>query len=138
MAKKHTVKNVEVFMAVETLNSIFSKPVNTKEGMALSLAFRRLVRDIDPILKDINDIRADLVERYSEKDKDGNVATDENGNVKFVEGGQVAFLEAFDSLMSQSVVIAHPVPISALIDGAEWLGEMDAQSLSTLYPLCEE
>lgn len=140
MAKKYTVTNADIFGVVEYLNRIVALPVSEKNGMALSLAFRALAREIEPIVKDLNDVRASLIRGHAVKDEDGEVVVSDNGVVEFEEGGQAKFIDAMTEMMAKTVVISHPISEEKLIDGAEWLSaafsDGSGDGLAAIYPFC--
>lgn len=143
MAKRHTVTNADVFAVVEYLNRIVALPVTEKNGMALSLAFRALARELEPLAKDLNELRSGFITEFSDKDEDGKPIVNEDGMVTFADGGQEKFVQAMTDMMKKTVAINNPIAEEKLVYGAEWLapafaGEPDGVGLAAIYPFCSQ
>jgi hypothetical protein len=141
MGRKNTVTNGDLFNIVEVLNNVVSLPVTDGRGMSLSLAFRALAREIEPITKDLNELRAGFITEFAEKDDDGKPEIDSEDKIVFVDGGQEKFYAAMSEMMQKTVSISHPISEDKLIEGAEWLsgafsGGNGAFFLSVIYPFC--
>jgi len=71
-----------------------------------SFRFKKLLKALGEELKTYNEVRNELLSKFGDKDKDGNLAIDpETNNVKFSEENMKLFSEAMTGLLQMDVDI---------------------------------
>ena len=101
----------DVVNATETFSKIMQQ--SFKGSLAFKIA--RLARELDKEMQTFNTERQKLVQKYAEKDEDGELKVDENGNVKFDNSKIQEINEEFNSLLNTELEInADKLPIDSI------------------------
>ena len=83
------------------LRNIVSKRVPIK----MSFIINRNLKKMEEVVKDIDENRQKLLEKYGEKKKDGTLNIDENGNVAVEKSKTVNYLMELSEIMSAEIDI---------------------------------
>ena len=79
------------------LSGIIKKRLPVKMAFILS----RNIKKMESVVQDVDDNRNRLMEKYGEKDKDGNLVVEDNGNVRIVDARN--FMGEFNEILSTDV-----------------------------------
>lgn len=107
------VKISELLNSTETLQKLSQKDFKAK--LAWSVA--RLLKAADSEIQDFNKTRMNLIEKYGEKDENGELVTDEKGNCKIEDDMIAEFTSELNELINTEVEInANKIDIELLED----------------------
>lgn len=108
-----TVKISEILNSTDVLQKLSKKDFKAK----LSWAIARLLKSIDKEIQEFNETRLSLVQKYGEKDENGNLITDDNGNAKLEPSSISEFSTQLNELLDTSVEInANKINVDLLED----------------------
>ena len=83
-----TITNEELrFLVMPTLLALSKRSLPPRGAMRI----RRMVREYDPLRKDLEAVRLQTLEKYGTKDAEGELLKDDQGNVEFADGQRAAF-----------------------------------------------
>lgn len=103
----------DIVNATETFNKIMQQ--SFKGSLAFKIA--RLARELEKEMKTFNDERQKIIQKYGEKDDNGELKINDDGNVKFEAGKLNEINEEFNALLNNELEInAEPLPISKIDD----------------------
>ena len=103
----------DILDASETFNTIMQQ--SFKGSLAFKIA--RLARELDKEMKTFNDERQKIIQKYGEKDENGELKADENGNVKFEIDKLDEINEEFNALLNNQLEInAELLPMDKIDD----------------------
>jgi hypothetical protein len=103
----------DIVNATETFNKIMQQ--SFKGSLAFKIA--RLARELDKEMKTFNDERQKIIQKYGEKDENGELKTDDNGNVKFEIDKLNEINEEFNALLNNQLEInAELLPMDKIDD----------------------
>lgn len=93
---------------------VLNKITYTEMRAALSFRIMRAIKALDEIVKDVRDSYNQLIEKYAERDSDGNIVTVEKG-IKIQEEFLTAFNNEYDALMATEIEVGmEPMPVEVL------------------------
>ena len=95
------IKLSDVVNATETFNKIMQQ--SFKGSLAFKIA--RLARELDKEMQTFNSERQKIIQKYGEKDENGELKVDENGNVKFENSKIQEINDDFNSLLNTELEI---------------------------------
>lgn len=105
------IKLNDVVNATETFNKIMQQ--SFKGSLAFKIA--RLARELDKEMQTFNTERQKIIQKYGEKDENGELKIDENGNVKFENSKIQEINEEFNSLLNTELEInADKLPMDSI------------------------
>lgn len=105
------IKLSDVVNATETFNKIMQQ--SFKGSLAFKIA--RLARELDKEMQTFNTERQKIIQKYGEKDENGELKIDENGNVKFENSKIQEINEEFNSLLNTELEInADKLPMDSI------------------------
>lgn len=103
----------DIVNTTETFNKIMQQ--SFKGSLAFKIA--RLARELDKEMKTFNDERQKIIQKYGEKDENGELKTDDNGNVKFEIDKLDEINEEFNALLNNQLEInAELLPMDKIDD----------------------
>lgn len=103
----------------ELVNSteVLQKLSQTELKAKLSWAVTKLLKAADKEMQDFNEARMNLIQKYGEKDENGELITDENKNCKIPEAGLQEFSAELNELVETEIEInVNPLNIDDLED----------------------
>ena len=103
----------------ELVNSteVLQKLSQTELKAKLSWAVTKLLKAADKEMQDFNEARMNLIQKYGEKDENGELITDENKNCKIPEAGLQKFSAELNELVETEIEInVNPLNINDLED----------------------
>lgn len=103
----------------ELVNSteVLQKLSQTELKAKLSWAVTKLLKAADKEMQDFNEARMNLIQKYGEKDENGELITDENKNCKIPEAGLQKFSAELNELVETEIEInVNPLNIDDLED----------------------
>jgi len=105
------IKLSDVVNATETFNKIMQQ--SFKGSLAFKIA--RLARELDKEMQTFNSERQKIIQKYGEKDENGELKIDENGNVKFESSKIQEINDDFNSLLNTELEInADKLPMDSI------------------------
>ena len=105
------IKLNDVVNATETFNKIMQQ--SFKGSLAFKIA--RLARELDTEMKTFNEERQKIIQKYGNKDENGELIVDENGNVKFDNTKLEEINQEFSSLLETELEInADKLPMDSI------------------------
>ena len=105
------IKLNDVVNATETLNKIMQQ--SFKGSLAFKIA--RLARELDKEMQTFNTERQKIIQKYGEKDENGELKIDEKGLVKFSKTNLKEINEEFNSLLDTDLEInVDKLPIDSI------------------------
>ena len=105
------IKLNDVVNATETLNKIMQQ--SFKGSLAFKIA--RLARELDKEMQTFNTERQKIIQKYGEKDENGELKIDEKGLVKFNKTNLKEINQEFNSLLDTDLEInADKLPIYSI------------------------
>lgn len=105
------IKLSDVVNATETFNKIMQQ--SFKGSLAFKIA--RLARELDKEMQTFNSERQKIIQKYGEKDENGELKIDENGNVKFENSKIQEINDDFSSLLNTDLEInADKLPMDSI------------------------
>jgi hypothetical protein len=105
------IKLSDVVNATETFNKIMQQ--SFKGSLAFKIA--RLARELDKEMQTFNSERQKIIQKYGEKDENGELKIDENGNVKFENSKIQEINDEFNSLLNTELEInADKLPMDSI------------------------
>ena len=105
------IKLNDVVNATETFNKIMQQ--SFKGSLAFKIA--RLARELDTEMKTFNEERQKIIQKYGNKDENGELIIDENGNVKFDNADIEEINQDFSSLLETELEInADKLPMDSI------------------------
>ena len=105
------VKLNDIVNATETFNKIIRQPF--KGSLAFKIA--RLARELDKEMQTFNTERQKIIQKYGEKDENGELVVDEKGLVNFDKTNLKEINEEFDSLLNTELEInADKLPMDSI------------------------
>ena len=105
------IKLNDVVNATETFNKIMQQ--SFKGSLAFKIA--RLARELDTEMKTFNEERQKIIQKYGNKDENGELIVDENGNVKFDNTKLEEINQEFNSLVETELEInADKLPMDSI------------------------
>lgn len=107
------IKLNDVVNSTDTFTKIMQQ--SFKGSLAFKIA--RLARELDKEMQTFNSERQKIIEKYGEKDKDGNVITDDKGIVKFDNSKIQELNNEFNTLLDTEIEInADKLPMDNIDD----------------------
>ena len=105
------IKLNDVVNATETFNKIMQQ--SFKGSLAFKIA--RLARELDTEMKTFNEERQKIIQKYGNKDENGELIIDENGNIKFDNADIEEINQDFSSLLETELEInADKLPMDSI------------------------
>ena len=105
------IKLNDVVNATETFTKIMQQ--SFKGSLAFKIA--RLARELDTEMKTFNEERQKIIQKYGNKDENGELIVDENGNVKFDNANIEEINQEFSSLLETELEInADKLPMDSI------------------------
>lgn len=105
------IKLNDVVNATKTFNKIMQQ--SFKGSLAFKIA--RLARELDTEMKTFNEERQKIIQKYGNKDENGELIVDENGNVKFDNTKLEEINQEFSSLLETELEInADKLPMDSI------------------------
>jgi len=105
------IKLNDVVNATETFNKIMQQ--SFKGSLAFKIA--RLARELDKEMQTFNTERQKIIQKYGEKDENGELIIDENNNVKFNKTNLAEINQEFNSLLDTDLEInADKLPMDSI------------------------
>ena len=105
------IKLNDVVNATETFTKIMQQ--SFKGSLAFKIA--RLARELDTEMKTFNEERQKIIQKYGNKDENGELIIDENGNVKFDNANIEEINQDFSSLLETELEInADKLPMDSI------------------------
>ena len=105
------IKLNDVVNATDTFTKIMQQ--SFKGSLAFKIA--RLARELDKEMQTFNAERQKIIDKYGEKDADGNLITGENGIVKFSPDSAADLNEEFNTLLNTELEInAEKLPMDSI------------------------
>lgn len=105
------IKLSDVVNATETFNKIMQQ--SFKGSLAFKIA--RLARELDKEMQTFNAERQKIIQKYGNKDENGELIIDENGNIKFDNSDLVEINQEFNSLLETELEInADKLPMDSI------------------------
>jgi len=105
------IKLSNVVNATETFNKIMQQ--SFKGSLAFKIA--RLARELDKEMQTFNEERQKIIQKYGNKDENGELIIDENGNVKFDNANIEEINQEFNSLLETELEInADKLPMDSI------------------------
>lgn len=90
---------------------------NTQLNIKLAYAISKNINKIDIELKTYNDEKAKLINKYSEKDKEGNVISDEHGHIIIEEKHKEDWNNDISELLSiENEIDIHKIQLDDLLN----------------------
>lgn len=89
----------EMIESVSVLREINDKKMPARTAYQ----FARIIREVEKELKNFQDARNKLIERFGKKDEAGKLIEDENGNIEIFPGKQEIFKKEADELMASKI-----------------------------------
>lgn len=96
-----TLKMSDLLNATETLQKLSQKELKAK--LALSIA--RVLKEAEREIQNFNEIRMNLINKYGEKDDQGELITDDKGNCKIPPEGIDTFTKELNELVNTDLEI---------------------------------
>ena len=105
------IKLNDIVNATETFNKIMQQ--SFKGSLAFKIA--RLARELDKEMQTFNTERQKIIQKYGEKDENGELIIDEKGLVKFNKTNLKEINEEFNSLLDTDLEInADKLPMDSI------------------------
>lgn len=125
-----SLKLNEVVNIAQHMNTLMNQ--NFSGATAFKIA--RIVRELSKEVETFDKERAKLVEKYGERDENGQVILDANGTVKVIPSMTQDCNKEFDELMEQEVQInASKLPSEVI----EEMGAISPNTMLALEPIFE-
>lgn len=107
------VKISDLLNSTETLQKLSQKDFKAKLAWSIS----RLLKAAEKEIQEFNDTRMNLINKYGEKDENGQLVTDDKGNCKIENEVLSEFSSELNDLISAEVEInANKIDIALLED----------------------
>lgn len=103
----------------DLLNSTEALQKLSRQNLKARLAFQvaRMLKAAEKEITDFNEVRTNLIKKYSEVDENGELIPDENGNIKISKENISAFNNEFNDLISSEIEIpTEPIKLDSLED----------------------
>jgi len=105
------IKLSDIVNATETFNKIMQQ--SFKGSLAFKIA--RLARELDKEMQTFNEERQKIIQKYGNKDENGELIIDENGNIKFDNADLIEINQEFNSLLETELEInADKLPMDSI------------------------
>ena len=105
------LKLSDIVNSTDTFNKIMSQ--SFKGSLAFKIA--RLARELEKEMQTFNAERKKIIQKYSQKDDNGEFILDENGNIKFETDKIAEINEEFNSLLNTELEInAEKLPLDKI------------------------
>jgi len=105
------IKLSDVVNATGTFNKIMQQ--SFKGSLAFKIA--RLARELDKEMQTFNEERQKIIQKYGNKDENGELIIDENGNIKFDNANIEEINQEFNSLLETELEInADKLPMDSI------------------------
>lgn len=104
------MNNGELVAANRALNELAEERL----PVAGALRVRRLLREVQAHLDDVEAVRKELLRRHGEVGEDGQLALDASGNATFEGDALVAFLSEYEELMAQTAEYERGLTVADL------------------------
>ena len=105
------IKLSDIVNATETFNKIMQQ--SFKGSLAFKIA--RLARELDKEMQTFNEERQKIIQKYGNKDENGELIIDENGNIKFDNANIEEINQEFNSLLETELEInADKLPMDSI------------------------
>ena len=103
----------EIYMSTSVMNKLIDMPLKA----TLSFRLARIMRDINDILKNLEDERSKLIKKYGQDSGDGNITVSEQNKENF--------LDEFQSLLEDKIEINwEPIDTDSLGDSTISVAEI--------------
>ena len=110
---KLTLSNERIVNTINTLGNLN----NTQLPIKLAYAISKNINKIDIELKTYNDEKAKLINKYAEKDKEGNVISDEHGHIIIEEKHKEDWNNDISELLSiENEIDIHKIQLDDLLN----------------------
>ena len=103
----------------DLLNSTEALQKLSRQNLKARLAFQvaRMLKAAEKEITDFNEVRTNLIKKYSEVDENGELIPDENGNIKISKENINVFNNEFNDLISSEIEIpTEPIKLDSLED----------------------
>lgn len=103
----------------DLLNSTEALQKLSRQNLKARLAFQvaRMLKAAEKEITDFNEVRTNLIKKYSEVNENGELIPDENGNIKISKENINAFNNEFNDLISSEIEIpTEPIKLDSLED----------------------
>lgn len=108
-----TVKMSDIINNTEMLQKVAKMPLKAK----LAWQVARLLKALDAEVQQFNETRMQLINKYGEKNENGELVTDEGGNCKIVPENTSEFSNELTELVNAEIEVnANRIPIDSLGD----------------------
>ena len=91
----------ELLNSVEVLQKLASKELKAKPAWQTS----RILKAAEKEIQEFNDTRMKLINKYGEKDEQGELITDDNGNCKIIADDTIEFSNQLNELINTEIEI---------------------------------
>ena len=95
------IKMSELLNCTEPLQKLASKELKAR----LALQIARLLKEAEKEIQNFNDVRMNLINKYGEKDAEGQLLTDDKGNCKILPSDISTFTKELNELVETEVEI---------------------------------
>jgi len=102
--------NAELIAASRSLQELAQERL----PVAGALRVRRLMREVQAHLDDVEGVRKELLQRHAKKGEDGQLALDASGNATFEGDALTAFLSEYEELMAQTMEFERGLAVADL------------------------
>ena len=90
---------------------------NMKAPIAISFRVNKLIKEIGVALKETEEIRQQILEKYGTKDESGKLVVNAEGYVEISDANREAFNNEFAILLQEECELSSdPIPVSLLPD----------------------
>lgn len=90
---------------------------NMKAPIAISFRVNKLIKEIGVALKETEEIRQQILEKYGTKDESGKLVVNAEGYVEISDANREAFNNEFAILLQEECELSgDPIPVSLLPD----------------------
>ena len=103
-----TISLEEIINAIPALRILMQSPIDGKNAFKVARAYREIEKELDLFEQE----RQKFIEKYSEKDENGNIKQDEKGNIQI----QKEYIDIFNqeiTIMLKNIVDINIEPIPA-------------------------
>lgn len=105
------IKMSDLLNATETLQKLSQKELKAR----LALQISRLLKEGEREIQNFNEVRTNLINKYGEKDENGELVTDENKNCKILNDQIEIFSKELNELVDMEIEInANKIKIADL------------------------
>lgn len=91
----------DLLNCTETLQKLSQQELKAR----LALAVARVLKEAEREIQNFNEVRMNLINKFGEKDADGQLITDDNGNCKILPEGVETFSKELNDLITTEVEI---------------------------------